>query len=62
MRIVLDQVKMYLKVCWVAIAIVAHIIEAVRMLIVPILHLKVILVLSIMNILMFTIVMHHDLV
>ena len=62
MRIVLNRVKMYLKVTWVAIAAVAHRIVSMKMLIVPALHHKVVLVLLIIKMLTLSIVRNHDLI
>ena len=62
MRIVLNRVKMYLKVTWVAIAAIAHTIVSMKMLIVLALHHKVVLVLLIIKILILSIVRNHDLV
>ena len=52
---------MYLKVTWVAITAIAHTIVSMKMLIVPVLHHKVVLVLLIIKILIFSIVRNHDL-
>ena len=63
MRIlVLNRVKMYFKVTWVAIAVVAHTIVFMKMLIVPALHHQLVLVLLIIKILILSIVRNHDLV
>ena len=53
---------MYLKVTWVAIVAVAHTIISIKMLIVPALHHKVVLVLLIIKILILSIVRNHDFV
>ena len=56
MRKVLNRVKMYFKVTWIAIAAVAHTIVSMKMLIVPALHHKVVLILLIIKILILSIV------